>query len=239
MSVELAGLSLPLAHFTLEVDATLAGGIAAIVGASGAGKTTLLEIIAGLRQPAAGRVAVGGIPLTDVTERRFVPAERRAIGYVPQEGALFPHLSVRRNLLYGCNRRAGGSAGSAAGGLGVAHVTEVLEIAPLAERAVNTLSGGEKQRVALGRALLVSPRLLLLDEPLAGLDAPLRERLLPYLARVRDEFAIPMLYVTHSPDEVMAMCDDVLVLDQGRVTRRGPPAEMFVAAAGPRYELRA
>jgi molybdate transport system ATP-binding protein len=233
MSVELSGLRLPLAHFTLEVDATLRGRVTAVFGASGAGKTSLLEIIAGLRQPAAGRVAVDGVPLTDAAARTFVPAERRAIGYVPQEGALFPHLSVQRNLLYGCNPRAEGPAG-----LALAHVTEVLEIARLGERAIRTLSGGEKQRVALGRALLASPRLLLLDEPLAGLDAPLRERLLPYLARVRDEFAIPMLYVTHSPDEVVALCDDVLVLDQGRVTRRGPPAELFVVAGSPRYELR-
>jgi molybdate transport system ATP-binding protein len=233
MSVELSGLRLPLAHFTLEVDATLRGRVTAVFGASGAGKTSLLEIIAGLRQPAAGRVAVDGVPLTDAAARTFVPAEWRSIGYVPQEGALFPHLSVQRNLLYGCNPRAGGPAG-----LTLAHVTEVLEIARLGERAIGTLSGGEKQRVALGRALLASPRLLLLDEPLAGLDAPLRERLLPYLARVRDEFAIPMLYVTHSPDEVVALCDDVLVLDQGRVMRRGPPAELFVAAGSPRYELR-
>ncbi len=233
MSVELSGLRLPLAHFTLEVDATLAGRVTAIFGASGAGKTTLLEIIAGLRAPAAGRVTVGGVPLTDVAARTFVPAERRAVGYVPQEGALFPHLSVRRNLLYGCPAQADAPAG-----LNLAHVTEVLEIARLEDRVIGTLSGGEKQRVALGRALLASPRLLLLDEPLAGLDAPLRERLLPYLARVRDEFAIPMLYVTHSPDEVMALCDDVLVLDQGRVVRRGPPTALFAATGGPRYELR-
>lgn len=233
MSVELAGLRLPLAHFTLEVDAILAARVTAIFGASGAGKTSLLEIIAGLRRPAAGRVTIDGVGLTDAAARTFVPVDRRAVGYVPQEGALFPHLSVRRNLLYGCRPRADRPAE-----LNLAHVTEVLEIAPLGGRAISTLSGGEKQRVALGRALLASPRLLLLDEPLAGLDAPLRERLLPYLARVRDEFAIPMLYVTHSPDEVMALCDDVLVLDQGRVTRRGPPAELFVAAGGPRYELR-
>ncbi|HWA08735.1 MAG TPA: ATP-binding cassette domain-containing protein [Opitutaceae bacterium] len=233
MSVELAGLRLPLAPFTLEVDAVLAGRVCAIFGASGAGKTSLLEVIAGLRHPAAGRVAVGGATLTDVAGRVFVAPERRAIGYVPQEGALFPHLSVRRNLLYGHSLRTERPAG-----LNFTHVTEVLEIAALAERAIATLSGGERQRVALGRALLAAPRLLLLDEPLAGLDAPLRERLLPYLARVRDEFKVPMLYVTHSPDEVMALCDDVLVLDRGRVTRRGSPQELFVPAKGPRYELR-
>ena len=117
-------------------------------------------------------------------------------------------------------------------------MVEVLEIGALADRAICTLSGGEKQRVALGRALLAAPRLLLLDEPLAGLDAALKERLLPYLARVRDEFGLPMLCVTHSPDEVMALCDDVLVLAQGKVIRRGAPAELFAAEGMPRYRLR-
>ncbi|HVU24103.1 MAG TPA: ATP-binding cassette domain-containing protein, partial [Opitutus sp.] len=155
-------------------------------------------------------------------------------GYVPQEGALFPHLSVRRNLLYGC--RPGAARHPA--GLNLEHVSEVLEIAALLERDIATLSGGEKQRVALGRALLAAPRLLLLDEPLAGLDLPLRERLVPYLARVRDEFAVPMLYVTHSPDEVMALCDDVVVLGRGRIEQRGRPQDLFAPAAAPRYELR-
>lgn len=233
MSVELQGVRLPLAHFTLEVDAVLDGRVTAIFGASGAGKTALLEIIAGLRRPAAGCVRVGGAMLTDVATATFISAERRAVGYVPQEGALFPHLSVKRNLLYGHDSNRAHPAG-----LTFAHVTKVLEIAALADRATGTLSGGERQRVALGRALLASPRLLLLDEPLAGLDAPLRERLLPYLARVRDEFAIPMLYVTHSPDEVVALCDAVLVLAAGRVTDHGRPADLFKVATNPRYELK-
>jgi molybdate transport system ATP-binding protein len=233
MSVELKNVRLPLAHFALEIDATLDGRVTAIFGASGAGKTSLLELIAGLRRPAAGSVHVDGTVLTDVATRAFIPPDRRAVGYVPQEGALFPHLSVRKNLLYGHDPTR-----AAPVGLTFDHVAEVLEIAALSERAIGTLSGGEKQRVALGRALLAAPRLLLLDEPLAGLDAPLRERLLPYLARVRDEFAIPMLYVTHSPDEVVALCDAVLVLAAGRVTARGSPAELFKVASGPRYELR-
>jgi molybdate transport system ATP-binding protein len=232
MSVELARLELPLARFTLKVDATLRGRVTAFFGASGAGKTSLLEIIAGLRRPASGAVRVGGVVLTDVAERQFLRPEQRAIGYVPQEGALFPHLSVRQNLLYGCE-----VARSRPAGLTFEHVTEVLEIAPLADRSVATLSGGEKQRVALGRALLSAPRLLLLDEPLAGLDLPLRERLMPYLARVRDEFAIPMIYVTHSPDEVMALCDEVLLLVDGRVEYHATPSEVFVPATGPRYML--
>lgn len=233
MSIELVRLRLPLAHFTLEVDAVLAGRVTAVFGASGAGKTSLLEIIAGLRRPVAGVVRIDGETLTDAVGGVFVRPERRAVGYVPQEGALFPHLDVRQNLLFGFD----GSRPRPAG-LTLEHVTEVLEIAGLIDRRIPTLSGGEKQRVALGRALLAAPRWLLLDEPLAGLDAPLRERLLPYLARVRDEFAIPMVYVTHSPDEVMALCDDVLVLSDGKIEHRGQPAGLFVASATPRFVRR-
>jgi molybdate transport system ATP-binding protein len=233
MSVELFGLRLPLAHFTLEVEATLAGRVTALFGASGSGKTSLLEVIAGLRKPVAGKVRIDGTALTDIATGTFVPPERRAIGYVPQEGALFPHLSARKNLLFGYSRERPRPVE-----LTFEHVSEVLEIADLAERRIQTLSGGEKQRVALGRALLSAPRLLLLDEPMAGLDAPLRDRLLPYLARVRDEFKIPMLYVTHSPDEVMALCDDVIVLANGRIEQRGKPAEVFVAAPSPRFVRR-
>lgn len=233
MSIELSGLRLPLAHFTLEVDAVLTARITAVFGASGSGKTSLLEVIAGLRRPAAGSVSVDGEILTSTAPRLLLPPEKRAIGYVPQDGALFPHLSVRANLLYG-----GASARARPPGLTFAHVTEILEITPLVDRSPATLSAGEKQRVALGRALLAAPRLLLLDEPLAGLDLPLRERLLPYLLRVRDEFALPMVYVTHSPDEVLALCDDALVLDQGRIVRRGQPADLFAISTSPRYELR-
>lgn len=233
MSVELTGLRLPLAPFTLEADASLGGRVTAIFGSSGAGKTSLLELVAGLRRPAAGQIVVDGVTLTDAGARVFVPPHRRAIGYVPQEGALFPHLSVQQNLQYGCR-----PDGKRPPGLTLEHVSEVLEIAPLLARNIATLSGGEKQRVALGRALLASPRLLLLDEPLAGLDVPLRERLVPYLARVRDEFAVPMIYVTHSPDEIMALCDDVLVLHHGRIAQRGRPQDLFTPTVTPRHELR-
>ena len=232
MSVELAGLRLTLADFTLEVNAVLPGRVTAMFGASGAGKTTLLEIVAGLRRPAAGKVRVGETVLTDAGNRTFVPVERRAVGYVPQDGALFPHLSVRQNLSYGSHPRESSSPG-----LTFEHVVEVLEIAALTDRAIGTLSGGEKQRVALGRALLAAPRLLLLDEPFAGLDASLRDRLLPYFIRVRDEFSIPMIYVTHSPDEVMALCDDVLLLERGRVGYQGAPAGIFAPATGTHYML--
>ena len=233
MSVILSGLRLTLGDFTLEVDATLAGRVTGIFGPSGSGKTSLLEIIAGLRRPSAGAVQIDDVVLTDSAAKKFTRPEHRGVGYVPQEGALFPHLSVRQNLLFGRDETRPPPSG-----LTLEHVTGVLEIAPLAGRRVQTLSGGEKQRVALGRALIAAPRLLLLDEPLAGLDTPLRERLLPYLARVRDEFAIPMLYVTHAPDEVMALCDDVLVLAGGRIEQRGAPAGLFMPGAAPRFVRR-
>ena len=233
MSITLSGLRLPLAHFTLELDVVLAAPMTAVFGASGSGKTSLLEIIAGLRRPVLGCVTVDGEVMTDAGNGMFIPPERRAIGYVPQDGALFPHLSVHHNLLYGAK-----TAGVRPAGLTFEHVTEVLEITHLAHRAPATLSAGEKQRVALGRALLAAPRLLLLDEPLAGLDLPLRERLLPYLLRVRDEFRLPMIYVTHSPDEVMALCPEVLVLERGRAVRRGKSADLFALTTNPRYELK-
>lgn len=233
MSVALSEIRLPLAHFTLDVNVMLTGRVTALFGASGAGKTSLLEVIAGLRRPLAGSVRLDGAVLTDTAARIFARPERRGVGYVPQDGALFPHLSVRKNLLYGYNEHQSRPAG-----LTFEHVTEVLEIVPLVDRAIGTLSGGEKQRVALGRALLAAPRLLLLDEPLAGLDVSLRERLLPYFLRVRDEFAIPMIYVTHSPDEAMALCDDVLLLAQGQIDYHGVPGGVFMPATGMRYEKR-
>ena len=233
MKLELTGVRLPLTSFTLEVDTRLDARITGIFGASGAGKTSLLEIVAGLRRPAAGRVILDDLVLSDTAQNIFIPPERRGLGYVPQDGALFPHLSVRENLLYGHGRRPMVSAGPA-----LEHVAEVLEITALTGRSIATLSGGEKQRVALGRALLATPRLLLLDEPLAGLDLPLRERLLSCLARVRDEFRVPMLHVTHAAGEVMMLCDEVLVLAGGRVVQRGRPANLFVAMATPHYGLR-
>jgi molybdate transport system ATP-binding protein len=233
MSIAISGLRLALAHFTLELDVVLEAPMTAVFGASGSGKTSLLETISGLRRPAAGHVRVDGQVVTDVAGGLFVPPERRAIGYVPQDGALFPHLSVRANLLYGAKPVAAQPAG-----LSFEHVTAVLEIAPLVDRAPATLSAGEKQRVALGRALLAAPRVLLLDEPLASLDLPLRERLLPYLLRVRDEFHVPMLYVTHSPDEVVALCSEALVLERGRALHHGRATDLFAVSPTPRYELK-
>jgi len=233
MNLRLENLRLPLAHFPLEVDATLSARVTALFGPSGAGKTSVLELIAGLRRPAAGRIRLDNTVLADADAGILVPPERRGIGYLPQDDALFPHLSVRQNLLYGTR-----PARPRPADLGFEHVTGVLEIGHLAERRTGTLSGGERQRVALGRALLGAPRLLLLDEPLARLDGPLKERLLPYLRRLREEFAIPIVYVTHAPDEVVALCDEVLVMETGRVRRQGAVADLFAPSAQPRYELR-
>ena len=238
-TLRLADVRLSLAEFTLEVDVTVRGRVTALFGPSGAGKTSLLEVVAGLRRPQRGRVEVAGRVLADPATGQWVPPERRRVGYVPQEGALFPHLSVRANLLYG--HRAASRAGS--GGrpsFALGSVVDTLEIGPLLDRpGVHGLSGGERQRVALGRALLTGPELLLLDEPLAGLDAGLKARVLPYLARVRDEFAVPMLLVTHAPSEVMALCDEVVVLERGRVVAQEAPVALFEPAHEPTYVLRA
>jgi molybdate transport system ATP-binding protein len=208
--------------FTLQVDLETTGDVIGIFGNSGAGKTSLLELIAGLRRVDAGRIQVDSLVLTDRAAGLFVPPERRGVGYVPQDLALFPHLSVYRNLVYG---RSAGKAGAA--GISFEHIVDVLEIAPLLERSVAQLSGGQKQRVAFARALLAHPRLLLLDEPLASLDHDLKLKIIPCLQRIRDEFRLPMLYVSHAPDEIVALCDQVVVLHAGRCVRVSPPAELF------------
>jgi molybdate transport system ATP-binding protein len=233
MSLVLKNLRLSFSSFSLELDVTLDAGVTAIFGPSGSGKTSLLEVIAGLRRPSAGIITLGGTVLTDSSTHRFVAPEHRAVGYVPQDGSLFPHLSVRKNLRYGLDETRARPPG-----LSFEHIVDVLEIHSLLERSIGTLSGGEKQRVALGRALLAAPKLLLLDEPLASLDTALKERLLPYLVRIREEFTIPMLYVTHSPDEVVALCEHCLVLSAGKIMRQGHPQELFKACGSPRYQLR-
>lgn len=231
--LQLRGVRLALAQFKLEVDLLIHGKVTGVFGASGAGKTSLLDLIAGLRRPENARIQLGDRTLVDTATGVFVRPEHRRVGYLPQEGALFPHLDVRRNLLYG-QRAAGGEPR-----LTLKAVTEVLEIgALLGRRNVAELSGGERQRVALGRALLASPELLLLDEPLAALDVGLKERILPYLFRVRDEFSLPMLLVTHAPAEVMALCDSAVLLDRGKVVAQGTPEELFEASPAVRYTLR-
>ena len=225
MSLVLKNIVLPLADFVLEADVELRGRVTAVFGPSGAGKTSLLDLIAGLRAAPSALIRLDETVLADTVKHISVPARRRGIGYVPQDLALFPHLSVRQNLLYGRNSRAPGP------GFTFEHVAEVLEIQPLIARGVTELSGGEKQRVALARALLASPRLLLLDEPLASLDVTLKEKIIPYLARVRDEFQIPMLCVTHDRFEALALADEIVVLVGGKVMQTGPVADVFARPA--------
>lgn len=222
MKLHVQQVRLPLAEFTLELEFELEQFPAAIFGPSGAGKTTLLDLIAGLREPTQARIRLGDAILTDTQAGLHLPPRLRNIGYVPQDLALFPHLSVRQNILYGKKPDApGGSL------FRPEHVIEVLEIGPLLARGVNRLSGGEKQRVALARALVTSPRLLLLDEPLASLDATLKSKIIPYFHRIRDEFRVPMLYVTHDVDEVLALCHEVLLLERGQIAARGTPQNLF------------
>jgi molybdate transport system ATP-binding protein len=204
--------SLPLARFPLRVEARLESDAVALLGPSGSGKTSLLESIAGLRRRAHGRIVVGGEALMDSGRGLWRPPERRRIGYVPQDSCLFPHLDVRANIRFG-------AAGRPESGLEEA--VSILELRPLLPRFPATLSGGERQRVALARAIATSPRLLLLDEPLAAVDVELKERILPYLLRVRDELRIPMLYVTHSLGEAGAMARELLLLRDGTVALHG------------------
>jgi molybdate transport system ATP-binding protein len=200
VSIVIRDLLLDLPHHQLEVTVEMRARTTALYGPSGSGKTSLLEAIAGLRTPASGRIELMDRTVFD-SRGVFVQPRDRGVGYVPQDDALFPHLSVRRNIFYGAPEHADAS-----------HVIEVLEIAPLLDRGVTHLSGGERKRVALARALLSRPNVLLLDEPLAGVDLELRTRVLAYLLRVRDEFPIPMIYVTHQREEVEAICEEIVVI---------------------------
>ncbi len=222
MDLLLKRISLPLAPFCLEVDVEIHGGITAIFGPSGAGKTSLLDLVAGLRRPSSAFIQIGDRVLTDTAQGLFVPTRQRGIGYVPQDLALFPHLSVRQNLRYGRRTNSHGSPQ-----FSFEHIAEVVEIQALIERGVTELSAGEKQRVALARALLAGPQLLLLDEPLASLDLKLKARIIPYLARIRDEFHLPMLYVTHDRFETLALADEMVVLLEGKVAQAGTVQNVF------------
>ena len=217
------------AAFRLELALSLDSKVCAIVGPNGSGKTTLLDLVAGLARPSRGRIALDGETLVDTARGIDLPPERRRVGYVFQDGALFPHLDVAANLRYG--RRGRGD-----GGPGIPEVVEVLGLGDLLARRVHALSGGERRRVALGRALLSAPRLLLLDEPLAGLDVEVQRRVLPYLARTVEAFGLPMLYVSHSSRELLALAEQAVLLAGGRVVATGTPAALF-AEDGPAGSL--
>jgi molybdate transport system ATP-binding protein len=220
--------------FSLEAAFTAPyPAVIAVFGRSGSGKTTLLNLIAGLERPDAGHIRLNGDTLTDSARGIAVPVERRRIGYVFQEPRLFPHLSVAQNLRYGEARARGAPRIT-----GFREVVALLGLEQLLGRQPQRLSGGERQRVALGRALLSQPRLLLLDEPLAALDVTRREEVLPYLEALRDNLAIPMVYVSHQFEEVLRLASYLVVLEAGRVCAHGAVSEValrpeFQAVAGP------
>jgi molybdate transport system ATP-binding protein len=195
-------------------------GVVALFGRSGSGKSTLVNIIAGLLEPDAGRVALDDAVLLDTERRVDVPPERRRIGYVFQDARLFPHLRVAANLRYAEKRAVGVPY------VTLEAVTRLLDLGPLMDRRTHQLSGGERQRVAIGRALLSQPRLLLLDEPLAALDSARREEVLPYLETLRDQLAIPMVYVTHNFDEVLRLATYIVLMEAGSVIGQGGIGEM-------------
>jgi len=219
-------LSVSIQHhfggFALDAAFESSGGLTALFGRSGAGKTSLINAIAGLLRPDRGRIVVDGAILTDMANGIFVPARRRRIGYVFQEGRLFPHMTVRQNLLYGrwfAPRDASGGD--------LDQVVDMLGIGQLLGRRPANLSGGEKQRVAIGRALLARPRLLVMDEPLASLDEARKGEILPYIERLRDEAGVPIVYVSHQIAEVTRLATTMVVLSDGHVAAVGSPAAVM------------
>ncbi len=223
-------LAVTLSHdfggFRLDAAFEAPGGVTAIFGRSGSGKTTIINAIAGLLRPDAGRIVVDGTVLLDTAAAIFVPVHRRGVGYVFQEGRLFPHLTVRQNLGFGRWFAPRGTHP-----VDRRRITAMLALEPLLDRRPARLSGGEKQRVAIGRALLAAPRLLLMDEPLAALDAARKEEVLPYLERLRDEVRVPILYVSHAFAEVARLANTVVALEAGRVVHAGPAAEVLADPA--------
>jgi molybdate transport system ATP-binding protein len=208
--------------FDLDVSFEAPAGLTVLFGSSGSGKTTVINAVAGLSRPAQSRIVVNGEVLSDSATGRWVPSHQRSLGYVFQEGRLFPHMNVSKNLLYG-----NGLAKDRAEVASFDQVVEILGIGGLLERRPAELSGGEKQRVAIGRALLARPKLILADEPLAALDEPRKAEILPYFERLRDEFSLPILYVTHSIAEVARLATTVVALRNGKVVRVGAAAEVL------------
>lgn len=226
MSALQAKLGLVQGGFSLDVAFEAAPGVTALFGASGSGKTTVLRCLAGLTRAPAGFVAVAGECWQDEARGRFVPAHARACGYVFQEASLFPHLSVRRNLEYGWKR-----VPAEARKIAFDDTVELLGLAPLLNRMTTHLSGGERQRVAMARAVLASPRLLLMDEPLASLDEARKGEVLYYIERLREELALPIVYVSHSFEEVVRLADTVVMIADGKVSASGPVAGVLLDAS--------
>jgi len=209
--------------FELDATFTAGDGVTALFGPSGAGKSTVFGLIAGLRRPKSGKISLGNRVLLDTTTGVYLPPERRQVGVVFQDQLLFPHLSVRQNLLFGRRRSAGR--------IDFQRLVQLLEIGELLDRRPDTLSGGQQQRVALGRAILCEPQLLLMDEPLTGLDESLKDRILTYLERAVGEWRIPTLLVSHDQSDVRRLADQVVVLEAGRVIASGPTATTLDRAA--------
>ncbi len=224
MSVEIA-IEHRFDQFDLAVSFATGAGLTALVGPSGAGKTSVLNLIAGVIRPDRGIVRLDGDVLVDTANRVWRPPHQRRIGYVFQTPRLFPHLSVRRNLTFGS-----WFAGEAAARLALKEVVDLLDLGALLSRMPAKLSGGEAQRVALGRALLTQPRLLLLDEPLVSVDQARRDEVLPYLDRLRTEIRMPVIYVTHTPADVESRAEQIIAMDRGRVVPL-PAAGRAAAAA--------
>lgn len=199
-------------NFALQINFHTQAHVTGIVGSSGAGKSTLLKAIAGLITPQQGRIAWGDAVFFDHTARINVPSHQRRVGLVFQDGQLFPHLNVKQNLLYGYQRIPAQQRR-----FELSEIAALLELTPLLHQHVQQLSGGEAQRVALGRALLYSPQLLLLDEPLSALDGRLKAHILPFLRDIRDHADIPMLYVTHQPQELKDLDAQILYMENGQL----------------------
>jgi molybdate transport system ATP-binding protein len=211
-----------LSAFAIDAQFTCAThGIIALFGRSGAGKTSLVNMLAGLSRPDTGRIEIDGVPVFDSSRGLDLPPERRRIGYVFQEGRLFPHMTVRGNLSYGLRR-----APPRERRIQLDQIVELLGLDTLLGRRPHHLSGGEKQRVALGRALLANPRLLLMDEPLAALDQARKDEVLPFIERLRDELTIPIVYVSHAMPEIVRLADILVLMSEGRVEAVGPLDEL-------------
>lgn len=213
--------------FTVDAAFETSAQVTALFGPSGSGKTSVLYMIAGLLHPNAGSISLGNRAWLDTRRGVNLRPEQRHVGFVFQDHLLFPHLSVEQNLLYGRRRQR------ATGAIKPGRVIEVLELGELLHRALRNLSGGEKGRVALGRALLSGPELLLLDEPLAALDEGLKDRVLSYLERIVAEWQLPTIYVSHSAAEVRRLAEQVVVLQTGRVIQCGRPDEVLLPASSP------
>ena len=221
MSLEVS-ISHRLGDFDLQVDFNAPAGVTALFGRSGAGKTTLVQAVAGLLPPDRGKIILDGTPLFDSDARLSLPVWKRRVGYVFQDARLFPHMSVRQNMLYG-QRFAKPDPDSAT----LEDVADLLGIRELLDRRPAGLSGGERQRVAIGRAFLSKPRILLMDEPLAALDAARKSEILPYLEALRDETGLPILYVSHSVAEIARLATTLVVLENGRVAQKGPAEQVL------------